>query len=136
MADNWTSEERAAMKERASEIKKPKVDGLTAVLDKIAAMAPEDREIAQNLHRLVTTIAPELEVKTWYGMQAYFAQGKVLCFFQDGGKFKSRYSTLGFQDSAQLDEDSLWPTSFAVTAWNPAVERAVTDLVRRALGAS
>lgn len=134
MADKWTADERAAMKDRAKELKGSKVDGLTAVLEKIEAMAPADREIAESIHNLVTTIAPELEVKTWYGMQAYFLGGKVVCFFQDGGKFKSRYSTLGFQDAAQLDDGPMWPTSFAVTTWNPAVTKTVTELVLRAVG--
>lgn len=134
MADKWTAEERAAMKDRAKELKGAKVDGLTAVLEKIDAMAPADREIAEGIHHLVTTIAPELEVKTWYGMQAYFLGGKVVCFFQDGGKFKSRYSTLGFQDAAQLDDGPMWPTSFAVTKWNPAVKKTVTELVLRSVG--
>ena len=133
MADKWTAEERAAMKDRAAEMKGKKVDGLTAVLEKIAAMAPADRKIAENVHRLVTKIAPSMEVKTWYGMQAYFLDGKVVVFFQDGGKFKSRYSTLGFQDAAQLDDGEMWPTSFAVTSWTPAVEKRVSELVLRAI---
>jgi len=133
MADKWTAEERAAMKDRAAEMKGKKVDGLTAVLEKIAAMAPADRKIAENIHRLVTKIAPSMDVKTWYGMQAYFLDGKVVVFFQDGGKFKSRYSTLGFQDAAQLDDGEMWPTSFAVTSWTPAVEKRVSELVLRAI---
>jgi uncharacterized protein YdhG (YjbR/CyaY superfamily) len=133
MADKWTAEERAAMKDRAAEMKGKKVDGLTAVLEKIAAMAPADRKIAENVHRLVTKIAPSMDVKTWYGMQAYFLDGKVVVFFQDGGKFKSRYSTLGFQDAAQLDDGEMWPTSFAVTSWTPAVEKRVSELVLRAI---
>ncbi len=133
MADKWTAEERAAMKDRAAEIKGKKVDGLTAVLEKIAAMAPSDRKIAESVHRLVTTIAPELEVKTWYGMQAYFLDGKVVVFFQDAAKFKSRYSTLGFQDSAQLDDGDMWPTSFAILSWSPSVEKTVSEIVLRAI---
>ena len=133
MADKWTAEERAAMKDRAAEMKGKKVDGLTAVLEKIAAMAPADRKIAENIHRLVTKIAPSMDVKTWYGMQAYFLDGKVVVFFQDGGKFKSRYSTLGFQDAAQLDDGEMWPTSFAVKSWTPAVEKRVSELVLRAI---
>lgn len=121
------------MKDRAAEVRGKKVDGLTAVLDKIGAMAPADRKIAENVHRLVTTIAPGLEVKTWYGMQAYFLEGKVVLFFQDGGKFKSRYSTLGFQDSAQLDDGEMWPTSFAVLTWSTAVEKRVSEIVLRAI---
>ena len=133
MADKWTAEERAAMKERAAEVKGKKVDGLTAVLEKIAAMAPADRKIAEKIHRLVTTIAPGLEVKTWYGMQAYFVDGKVVLFFQDAAKFKSRYSTLGFQDSARLDDGDRWPTSFAIISWTAAVEKMVSEIVLRAI---
>lgn len=133
MADKWTAEERAAMKERAAEVKGKKVDGLTAVLEKIAAMAPADRKIAEKIHRLVTTIAPGLEVKTWYGMQAYFVDGKVVLFFQDAAKFKSRYSTLGFQDSARLDDGEMWPTSFAIISWTAAVEKMVSEIVLRAI---
>ena len=133
MADKWTAAERAAMKDRAAEVKGKKVDGLTAVLEKIAAMAPADRKIAESVHRLVTTIAPGLEVKTWYGMQAYFLDGKVVLFFQDAAKFKSRYSTLGFQDSARLDEGEIWPTSFAILSWSAAVEKMVSEIVLRAI---
>jgi uncharacterized protein YdhG (YjbR/CyaY superfamily) len=133
MADKWTTEERAAMKDRAAEVKGKKVDGLTAVLEKIGAMAPADRKIAEKVHRLVTSIAPEMEVKTWYGMQAYFFGGKVVLFFQDAGKYKSRYSTLGFQEEAQLDDGDMWPTSFAVISWTAAVEKTVTELVLRAI---
>ncbi|CAB4877277.1 unannotated protein [freshwater metagenome] len=133
MADKWTAAERAAMKDRAAEVKGKKVDGLTAVLEKIAAMAPADRKIAESVHRLVTTIAPGLEVKTWYGMQAYFLDGKVVLFFQDAAKFKSRYSTLGFQDSARLDDGEMWPTSFAIISWTAAVEKMVSEIVLRAI---
>ncbi len=133
MADKWTAAERAAMKDRAAEVKGKKVDGLTAVLEKIAAMAPADRKIAESVHRLVTTIAPGLEVKTWYGMQAYFLDGKVVLFFQDAAKFKSRYSTLGFQDSARLDDGDMWPTSFAIISWTAAVEKMVSEIVLRAI---
>ena len=133
MVDKWTAAERAAMKDRAAEVKGKKVDGLTAVLEKIAAMAPADRKIAESVHRLVTTIAPGLEVKTWYGMQAYFLDGKVVLFFQDAAKFKSRYSTLGFQDSARLDDGEMWPTSFAIISWTAAVEKMVSEIVLRAI---
>lgn len=133
MAEKWTAAERAAMKDRAAEMKGKKVDGVTAVLEKIAAMAPADRKIAESVHRLVTKIAPGLEVKTWYGMQAYFLDGKVVVFFQDAAKFKSRYSTLGFQDAARLDDGDMWPTSFAVTKWSPVVEKTISGLVLRAI---
>ena len=133
MADKWTAAERAAMKDRAAEVKGKKVDGLTAVLEKIGAMAPADRKIAESIHRLVTTIAPGLEVKTWYGMQAYFLDGKVVLFFQDAAKFKSRYSTLGFQDAARLDDGDMWPTSFAHLSWSASVEKKVSEIVLRAI---
>ncbi|CAB4875244.1 unannotated protein [freshwater metagenome] len=133
MADKWTAAERAAMKDRAAEVKGKKVDGLTAVLEKIGAMAPADRKIAESIHRLVTTIAPGLEVKTWYGMQAYFLDGKVVLFFQDAAKFKSRYSTLGFQDAARLDDGDMWPTSFALLSWSASVEKKVSEIVLRAI---
>ena len=133
MADKWTAAERAAMKDRAAEVKGKKVDGLTAVLEKIGAMAPADRKIAESIHRLVTTIAPGLEVRTWYGMQAYFLDGKVVLFFQDAAKFKSRYSTLGFQDAARLDDGDMWPTSFALLSWSASVEKKVSEIVLRAI---
>jgi uncharacterized protein YdhG (YjbR/CyaY superfamily) len=133
MADKWSAEERAAMKDRAAEVKGKKVDGPTAVLEKISAMAPADRKIAEKIHRLVTTIAPEMEVKTWYGMQAYFLGGKVVLFFQDAGKYKSRYSTLGFQEAAQLDDGAMWPTSFAIISWTADIEEQVSELVLRAI---
>jgi uncharacterized protein YdhG (YjbR/CyaY superfamily) len=133
MTDKWSAEERAAMKDRAAEVKGKKFDGLTAVLEKISAMAPADRKIAEKIHLLVTTIAPEMEVKTWYGMQAYFLGGKVVLFFQDAGKYKSRYSTLGFQEAAQLDDGAMWPTSFAVISWTADIEEQVSELVLRAI---
>ena len=137
--DGFTAEERAAMKARAAELRAEgrkgakKADGLQAVLDAIAAMAPEDRALAERVHVAVMTTAPDLSPKTWYGMPAYAdADGKVVVFFQDAGKFKARYSTLGFNDTAHLDEGDLWPTSFALRAWSPGVEQKVVDLVRAA----
>ena len=131
------------MKERAAELRAEgkkgakKADGLQAVLDAIATMAPEDRELAERVHVVVTTAAPDLAPKTWYGMPAYAGpDGKAVVFFQDAGKFKARYATLGFNDSAQLDDGDLWPTSFALRAWSPAVEEQVTQLVRRGAGSS
>ena len=131
------------MKERAAELRAEgrkgakKADGLRAVLEAIAKMAPEDRALAERVHVVVTTAAPELAPKTWYGMPAYAdADGKAVVFFQDAGKFKARYATLGFNDTAQLDDGDLWPTSFALRAWSPAVEEQVTALVRRAVGSS
>jgi uncharacterized protein YdhG (YjbR/CyaY superfamily) len=136
----FSAEERAAMKERAAELRAEgkkgakKADGLQAVLDRIAQMAPEDREIAERVHVTVTTTAPELSPKTWYGMPAYAnADGKIVVFFQDAGKFSYRYSTLGFQDTANLDDGDMWPVSYALKAWSPAVEKTVGDLVKAAV---
>lgn len=139
-ADGFSAEERAAMKERAAELRAEgkkgakKADGLQAVLDRIAEMAPGDRELAERAHMAVTTTAPELLPKTWYGMPAYANEdGKVVVFFQDAGKFNYRYSTLGFQDAANLDEGDLWPVSYALVRWSPAVEKKVVELVRAAV---
>jgi hypothetical protein len=131
----FTAEEKAAMKEAARERRAQKAgsDGLADVLAKIAAMADDDREIAERVHALVLAAAPDLEVRTWYGMPAYAKDGKVVCFFQDAAKFKARYCTLGFQDPARLDEGSMWATSFAITAVTRADEKRITDLVRRAV---
>ena len=132
----FTAAERAAMKERAAELRvegkkgAKKADGLQAVLDRIADMAPEDRALAERVHVVVTATAPALTPKTWYGMPAYAnADGKVVVFFQDAGKFGSRYSTLGFNDAATLDDGDFWPTSYALTRWTAAVEERITALV-------
>lgn len=104
------------------------------VVEKIAAMAPADRAIAEKVHQLVQRVAPELQAKTWYSMQAYFnADGKTVLFFQDAGKFKARYSTLGFQDAANLDDGLMWATSYAVIGWNEQLEQQVTALIQRAI---
>jgi len=136
--DGFTAEERAAMKERAKEMKAAKggkkVDGTAEVLEKIAAMADADRVLAGRLHEIITKAAPELTPKTWYGMPAYALDGKVVCFFQDAGKFKARYATLGFQDPANLDDGAMWPTSFALIELTPAVEKQIVALVKRAVG--
>ena len=128
------------MKERAAELRAEgkkgakKADGLQAVLDRIAEMAPEDRALAERVHMTVTATAPELSPKTWYGMPAYAnANDKVVVFFQDSGKFNYRYSTLGFQDAANLDEGDLWPVSYALRRWSPVVEKKVVELVRAAI---
>ena len=128
------------MKERAAELRAEgkkgakKADGLQELLDAIAKMAPDDRALAERVHVTVTATAPDLAPKTWYGMPAYAdADGKVVVFFQDSGKFKYRYSTLGFQDAANLDDGDIWPTSFALQAWSPAVEKKVVELVRTAI---
>src|SRR3954464_7742681 len=139
-SEGFTAAERAAMKERAAELRAEgkkgakKADGLQAVLDSIAKMDPADRALAERVHVTITENAPQLTPKTWYGMPAYAdADGKVVVFFQDSGKFKYRYSTLGFQDTAHLDDGDIWPTSYALQAWSPAVEQKVVELVRTAL---
>jgi len=139
-SDGFSAEERAAMRERAAELRAEgkkgakKADGLQAVLDRIADMAPDDRALAERVHVVVTSTAPELSPKTWYGMPAYAnADGKIVVFFQDSGKFSYRYSTLGFQDTANLDDGDLWPVSYALMAWSPAVEKTVVGLVKAAI---
>ena len=138
--DGFSAEERAAMKERANELRAEgkkgakAADGLQDLLDKIAAMAPDDRALAERVHVTVTTTAPDLVPKTWYGMPAYAnADGKVVVFFQDSGKFSYRYSTLGFQDTAHLDDGDLWPVSYALMRWSPTVEKQVVELVKAAI---
>ena len=138
--DGFTAAERAAMKERAAELRAEgkkgakRADGLQAVLDRIAQMAPEDRALAERVHVTVMATAPELAPKTWYGMPAYTnADGKVVVFFQDAGKFNYRYSTLGFQEAANLDDGDLWPVSYALRQWSPAVEARVVELVKAAI---
>ena len=136
----FTAPERAAMKARAAELRAEgkkgakKADGLQEVLDKIAEMAPEDRALAERVHMTVTAAAPDLSPKTWYGLPAYAnADGKVVVFFQDSGKFNYRYSTLGFQDTASLDDGDMWPVSYALHKWSAAVEKKVTELVKAAV---
>ena len=138
--EGFSAEERAAMKERAAELRAEgkkgakKADGLQAVLDRIAEMAPEDRALAERVHVAVTTTAPDLTPKTWYGMPAYAdADGKIVVFFQDSGKFGYRYSTLGFQDRANLDDGDIWAPSYALLRWSPAVEQKVVALVQAAV---
>jgi len=139
-SDGFTAEERAAMKERAAELRAEgkkgakKADGLQAVLDRITQLAPEDRALAERVHATVTKTAPELTPKTWYGMPAYANDdGKVVVFFQDAGKFNYRYSTIGFQDAANLDDGDLWPVAFAIRQWSPDVEKRVVDLLKTAV---
>jgi len=131
-SDGFSAEEHAAMKERAAELRAQgkkgvkKVDGLQ--------MAPEDRALAERVHVTVTGAAPELSPKTWYGMPAYAnADGKVVVFFQDAGKFNYRYSTLGFQDAANLDDGDVWPVSYALLRWSPVVEKRIVELVKAAI---
>lgn len=139
--DGFTPEERAAMKERARELKAPykrpkagpKVDGETEVLGKIAEFPEADRVLAERIHAIVKAVAPQLESKTWYGMPAYAKDGKVVIFFQNASKFKARYATLGFSDIANLDDGAMWPSSFALIEMTPAVEKQISELVKRAV---
>jgi uncharacterized protein YdhG (YjbR/CyaY superfamily) len=139
-SDGFSEAERAAMKERAQELKaqgrsgQKKADNERAVLDAIAEMPDDDRALAERIHALVTANAPELLSKTWYGMPAYAnADGKVVCFFKAASKFDGRYATLGFEDAATLDEDPMWPVVFAIVKWTPAVEKNVGALIRAAV---
>jgi uncharacterized protein YdhG (YjbR/CyaY superfamily) len=126
---------KETMAERAKARKKMGPAQLEAeVVEKINAMSPADKAIAKKIHALVQKIAPELQAKTWYGMQAYCNdEGKTVVFFQDAGKFKARYSTLGFQDAANLDKAEMWATSFAVIGWNESVEKQITTLIKKAV---
>ncbi len=138
-ADGFTAEERAAMKERAAELrasgkgKRAKVDDEAAVLEKIAELPEPDRGLAERIHAIVKEAAPELTSKTWYGMPAYAKDGKIVCFFQPASKFKARYATLGFDEKANLDEGTMWPTAWAITTLTPETEARIADLVRRAV---
>jgi uncharacterized protein YdhG (YjbR/CyaY superfamily) len=129
----FTEEERAAMKERASELKQDKADGESDVLAKIAEMQAPDRAMAQRIHAIVKASAPALEPKTWYGMPAYAKNGKVVCFFQSAQKFKARYATFGFSDEAKLDDGGMWPTSFALKKLTAAEEARIGALVKKAV---
>ena len=138
--DGFSADERAAMKERAAELRAEgkkgakRADGLQATLDAIEKMAPEDRELAERVHVTVTATAPELSPKTWYGMPAYAnAEDKVVVFFQDSGKFNYRYSTLGFQDAANLDDGDMWAAAYALMKWSPLVEKRIVKLVKDAV---
>src|SRR5262245_33171839 len=139
-SDGFSAQERAAMKKRAAELRAEgtkgakKADGLQAVLDSIAEMAPPDRALAERVHVTITAAAPELSPKTWYGMPAYAnADGKIVVFFQNAGKFNYRYSTLGFQDAANLDDGDVWPVTYALKKWSPTVEKKVAELVTAAM---
>jgi uncharacterized protein YdhG (YjbR/CyaY superfamily) len=133
----FTEEERAAMREHAEEQKaaarRGGQDDEGTVLAKIAAMAPEDRALAERIHSLVRRTAPDLTSRLWYGMPAYAKDGAVVCFFQDAKKFKSRYATLGFSDKAKLDDGEMWPTSFALMALTAADEARIAALIRKAV---
>ena len=131
----FSAEERAAMKERAQELKAEasRADGEKALLAKIAEMKGSDRTMARRLHSIVKASAPGLAPKTWYGMPAYARDGKVVCFFQSAQKFKTRYATFGFSDSANLDEGAMWPTAFALKELTPAEEARIAALVKKAV---
>jgi uncharacterized protein YdhG (YjbR/CyaY superfamily) len=130
----FTAEERAAMKERAQELKAEarREDAEKALLAKIAEMPEPDRVLAERIHAIVKESAPDLSPKTWYGMPAYAKDGKVVCYFQSADKFKSRYATFGFSDTANLDDGAMWPTSFALTELTAAEEAKIGALVKKA----
>src|SRR5215210_5115787 len=138
-SERFTAEERAAMKERAQELKaearanKNRAEGESDLLAKIAEMPEPDRAMAKRLHEIIKASAPELSPKTWYGMPAYAKDGKVLCFFQSAKKFDSRYATLGFSDKANLDEGAMWATSFALKELSATEEAKIGALVKRAV---
>ena len=132
-----SAEEKAAMRETLNERRRSRsgnVDGESDVLAKIAEMPKPDRIMAERIHAIVKAKAPTLTPKTWYGMPAYAKDGKVICFFQSGAKFKSRYATFGFQQDANLDDGDFWPTSFAVNRLTPAIEDKIGKLVKKAAG--
>ena len=131
----FTAEEKAAMKELIKERKASgnKADAEAECLAKIADMPPSDRTMAERLHKLIASTAPQLTPKTWYGMPAYAKNGNVICFFQSAGKFKARYATLGFTDKASLDDGEMWPTSYALKTLTPADEAKIAKLVKRAV---
>ena len=133
--EGFTDEERGAMKERAKELKAAgkKADEESDVLAKIAEMPDADREMAERLHEIIKSSAPDLSPKTWYGMPAYAKDGKVVCYFTPASKFKSRYATFGFNDAANLDEGAMWPTSFALKTLTAADEARIGALVKRAV---
>jgi uncharacterized protein YdhG (YjbR/CyaY superfamily) len=134
-SEAFTDEERAAMAELVQERRRArsgKMDGESDVLAKIAEMAEPDRAMAERLHAIIKAIAPALSPRTWYGMPAYAKDGKVVCFFQSGQKFKTRYSTLGFQQDANLDEGAMWPTAFALAELTAAEEARISALVQKA----
>lgn len=139
-SDGFSAAERNAMKARAEELRAEgkkgakKADGLQACLDAIAKMDPDDRKLAERVHVAITDAAPDLEVKTWYGMPAYMNEdGKVIASFKNSGKFGQRYSSLEFQDPAKLDDGDIWAIGFAITKWSPAVEKQVVKLMKAAV---
>lgn len=133
----FTDEEQAAMRERAREVKAERsgqADGEAEVLAKIAEMAQSDRVMAERVHAIVKASAPDLSPRTYYGMPAYAKDGKVVCFFKNAGKFKTRYATFGFSDKANLDDGAMWPTEFALMALTPDAEARIAALVKKAVG--
>lgn len=138
-SNGFTAEEKAAMKERAKELKaearanQKREEGEKDLLEKIAEMPEPDRAMAKRIHELVTESAPDLWPKTWYGMPGYARDGKVVCFFQSAAKFNARYATFGFNDTANLDEGSMWPTSFAIKDLTAADEKMIAALVKKAV---
>lgn len=137
-ATGFTAEERAAMKDRAKELKAARAgsgsDGNAEVLAKIAEFPESDRELAERVHALVRAAAPDLTPRLWYGMPAYAKNGKVLCHFQPAQKFKTRYATFAFSDVAQLDDGTMWPNAFALTTLTAADEKKISALVKKAVG--
>jgi uncharacterized protein YdhG (YjbR/CyaY superfamily) len=131
----FTAEERAAMKERARELKMEaaKADGEKALLEKVREMKGADRAMATRLHAIITAAAPTLSPKTWYGMPAYAKDGKIVCFFQSAEKFGSRYATFGFSDEANIDQGAMWPTSWALKELSAAEEKKIVTLVKKAV---
>lgn len=136
MAETFSKEERAAMREAAKERKQQlnRAESLAATMARIDSMTPADKTLALEVHRMAMSVNPDFLVKTWYGMPAYYIDGKAVVFFQDAGKFESRYCTLGFQDTAKLDDGTFWATSFALTGVNAKVEKEIVDLIKRAVG--
>ncbi len=130
----FTEAERAAMKERAKEAREfKKLSGEEQVAQKIAEMSKSEQKLAKGIHKIVMGISPSITTRTWYGMPAYYLKDKVVCFFQAGSKFESRYSTFGFQEAANLDDGPLWATSFAIVELNDDVAKKITKLVKKAI---
>jgi len=139
-SEGFTADEKAAMRERAKELRaearrgKDRAAGESDLLEKIAEMPKGDRDMATRLHAIVTKAAPDLMPKTWYGMPAYARDGKIVCFFQSAAKFGARYATFGFNDTAKLDDGTMWPTSFALKKLTAADEKKIVALVKKAVG--
>jgi uncharacterized protein YdhG (YjbR/CyaY superfamily) len=139
-SSGWSEEEKSAARERTKELKaqakrgEDREAGLKDVLGKIAEMPPSDRVMAERIHAIVSSVAPDLDPKTWYGMPAYAKNGKLICFFKSADKFKSRYATFGFEENARLDDGSMWPTSYALTKLTAADEARIAELVKKAAG--